>query len=399
MGDFTEMVHGYDNKKMIKLEFVVGYSNENLNETITTYWSSDKIRNLPFLQELNAKSNYYNLNIKKVRKYELDFSYNPEMDPNKDTKSPDLVNKILDTVAEIFKDKRIDKSQGEVTNEDSGKDRGKEIAIKRFSNIKNKINFKFSNLNELNKLIRDEGNYSLQVIETEISRLFSKFDETANYISSFRLFPERTYYETSKNDLKVGKFGENYEDQIIQWEANKDPKYKELSNILIELGLLSEMKSNRLAGGRFEILVKNKTNGTWSTISDVGFGISQFLPIIVADVQLGKGSTLYIAQPEIHLHPKIQAQFADYIVKRIINDEKLYVIETHSEYLINRLRLAIVEKKISKEDVKTYFIENDGNKASYHELDFLENGQIMNAPNTFFDTYMLDVMNIAINAE
>src|SRR5690606_25545383 len=156
--------------------------------------------------------------------------------------------------------------------------------------------------------------------------------------SSFRLFPERTYYETSKFALKVGKFGENYEDQIISWETSKHPNYKKLCGILKELGLLAEIKSKRLAGGRYEILVKNKKDGMWSSITDVGFGISQFLPIIVADLQLGKNSTLFVAQPEIHLHPKIQAQFADYIINRVKEENKFYIIETHSEYLINRLR-------------------------------------------------------------
>ena len=78
---------------------------------------------------------------------------------------------------------------------------------------------------------------------------------------------------------------------------------------------------------------------------------------------------------------------------------KRYIIETHSEYLINRLRLAIAKKTIKENDVKTYFIDNNGIKAKHYDLSFLKNGQIKNAPKSFFDTYMLDVMNIAIEAE
>jgi hypothetical protein len=73
--------------------------------------------------------------------------------------------------------------------------------------------------------------------------MFNRFDDSINYISSFRLYPERNYYETSKQDLKVGKFGENYEDQIIAWETKKSPEYKELITILKDLVLLKEIKS------------------------------------------------------------------------------------------------------------------------------------------------------------
>ena len=269
----------------------------------------------------------------------------------------------------------------------------------KFKKPKFKIEFKFSDFNEMDKMIEEHGNYYLSSFIRSIKKVFNDFDDKINFISSFRLYPERTYYETSKIDLKVGKFGENYEDQIISWETQKSPEYKELISILKDLDLLHEIKSKRLDGGRFEILIRSKKDGVWSSLNDVGFGISQFLPIIVADLQLGKNSTLFIAQPEIHLHPKIQAQFADYLVKQIIDNKKKYIIETHSEYLLNRIRLAIVKKTIEETDVKTYFIDNNGKSAKSFDIVFKTNGQIKNAPKSFFDTYMLDVMNIAIEAE
>lgn len=379
MGDFEEIVHNHDKEKLIKLE----YESSEDEQTITTYWKIDRVRNLPILHKLIAKSIYYDLQIERVRKYNLSFNYYKENDPNSNLRSPEFLRKILDIIgADINKN---DKS-------------GKKI-FEKFNKLKEKVVFKFTDIEELNKIVRSGENYYLQNIIKSISQIFSDYDSKINYISSFRLFPERTYYETSKIDLKVGKFGENYEDQIIAWETSKSPKYKELVTILKELGLLHEIKSKRLDGGRFEIQIKSVINGVWSSLSDVGFGISQFLPIIVADLQLGYNSTLFIAQPEIHLHPKIQAQFGDYIVNRITKDSKRYFIETHSEYLINRIRLAIAKKTIQEDDVKAYYIENNGIKAKYYDLKFLKNGEIKNAPKSFFDTYMLDVMNIAIEAE
>jgi predicted ATPase len=380
MGDFEEIVHNHDKSKLIKLEFE---TDGDSKEIISTYWSYDRQSNLPKLEKLISKSNYFHLEIDKVRKYNLKFEYFPEADPHSESRSPDMINKIMDIIDSQLKSDSEDKK----------------LTIDKLSKVNTKIEFKFSEFSELEKILPKNENYYLHQFIRSIKSTFNSFDERINYISSFRLYPERTYYETSKSDLKVGKFGENYEDQIIAWETKKDPKYQQLISILKELGLLYEIKSKRFDGGRFEILVRTKKNGIWSALSDVGFGISQFLPIIVADIQLSKNSTLIIAQPEIHLHPRIQAQFGDYIIERILKDNKKYIIETHSEYLLNRIRLAIAKKTIQEQDVKTYFIDNNGVKAKHYNLSFLKNGQIKNAPKSFFETYMLDVMNIAIVAE
>jgi len=122
------------------------------------------------------------------------------------------------------------------------------------------------------------------------------------------------------------------------------------------------------------------------------------MPIIVADLQLPKKSTLMVAQPEIHLHPSIQSAFGDYLVKQVKEKQKNYIIETHSEYLLNKIRLKIVKGEIAKEEVSVYFMEHNGEEAKAHKIIFNEDGQILNAPENFFKTYMMDVMDIAVNA-
>lgn len=377
MGDFEEIVYKHDKSINIKIEFEL----EKNNEIITTVWKIDKIRNLPILQKMTSKSDYYTLEIEKFRKYDLKFEYFLEKDENRKARSPEIIKKLFQII-------EIESVLSKKNKENFS-----------FDKLKSKINFKFGDFEELESIISKGEFYYLFSIVSEIKKKFKSYDDNINFISSFRLYPERTYYETSKNDLKVGKFGENYEDQIISWETTKSKKLKELVEILKTLGLLEDIKSRRLEGGRFEILIRSKPNGIWSSLSDVGFGISQFLPIIVADLQLGKNSTLFIAQPEIHLHPQVQALFGDYLLDRITKTEKKYIIETHSEYLINRLRLGLAKKQLNEADVKTYFIENNGIKAKQYNLTLKKNGQIKDAPDSFFDTYMLDVMNIAIEAE
>jgi predicted ATPase len=217
------------------------------------------------------------------------------------------------------------------------------------------------------------------------------------FIGSFRLPPERTYYQ-KPNASKVGVNGEGYIDQIIKWEESDKKKYDELIVAVTEMGLFKTIQANKMKGGRFELNVQVNENSELASLTDVGFGISQFLPIIVADLQMEDDSCLAISQPEIHLHPKIQATLGDYFCKQVNNTDKQYIVETHSEYLINRMRLLIVKGELKPEDVKLYYMENDGIKTTTYAIELTTDGQIKNAPQGFFDTYEMDVMDIALYA-
>lgn len=158
------------------------------------------------------------------------------------------------------------------------------------------------------------------------------------------------------------------------------------------------MKIRRLPGGRFELNVKVRPRGLWASLADVGFGISQFLPVITADLQLSDHSVLLLVQPEIHLHPSVQAAMGDYFVRQVRETGKQYIVETHSEYLLNRIRLAIAKGNIDPSDVSVYYFENSVNGSTTYSVEFTEDGRILNAPRGFFDTYMIDTMDIALYA-
>ncbi|MGE5343196.1 MAG: DUF3696 domain-containing protein [Candidatus Omnitrophota bacterium] len=378
MGNFQEMCHRQIKENKIKIGFQLledgndrkknffgGLSRLKLKKyeiRINTWWQEENIRKLPELEKLewiSEGSERIELSISKKEKYTLHYRFD------------------LDS-SELASAKEFDFSEI---------DDGKLSGTMEFSN------FKMSE--ELNNV--DFLHFRKKRIDYT-KETFSFLESKINFINSFRLFPDRTQYETPKTDLKVGKFGEDYINQIIFWETNEPDKYKELLEIMKSLSLLEDIRAKRFEGGRFDLAVKVNNKSVLASLSDVGFGISQFLPIIVADLQLGKGSTLLVAQPEIHLHPSVQADFGDYMVGQVKNSDKNYIIETHSEYLLNRLRLAIVKKEISPEDVKVYFLKNDGESSQFHCLEFTTDGQILNAPEDFFKTYMMDVMNIALNA-
>jgi predicted ATPase len=390
MGDFKEIIFNHHRKEKIKLGFT--FKNGSIHK-IETIWTEDANNNLPKLFELNAEADYFNLSVKsKAKKYVVDFTYNPEKDPSSISSEfikeiNNLINKTLKTATKHSKKKtKHEKENG---------------AFDYVEEITSAQNIKGLILDEMpffNLKLNEKGILKLRQITDVISKVFRDYDEQINFISSFRLHPERTYLEQTKSKLKVNNYGDGYLDQIIYWETKNKTKFNQLIKILKELNLLESIKSKRLEGGRYEISVQVKKGGIDTSLSDVGFGISQFLPIIVADLQLSKSSTLFIAQPEIHLHPSVQSSFGDYLIKQMKAEDKNYVIETHSEYLLNKIRLAVVKGEIKEDDVKIYFVDNHSDSNPIHKITFTKKGQILNAPDNFFKTYMMDVMEIAINA-
>lgn len=245
---------------------------------------------------------------------------------------------------------------------------------------------------------RNSNGLPRQYYETDLSFEAEDFDKDFNYIGSFRRPPERTYYQKAKAQQKIDIDGESYIDQIIEWEETSPDKLSELNEVMKQTELFDQIQSNKLKGGRFELMVKVKPNARLTALTDVGFGISQFLPIIVADLQLSDHSCLAVSQPEIHLHPKIQATFGNYLANQIKRTQKQYIIETHSEYLLNRIRLLLVTGELKPEDVRVLYFENDGVKSTVHDVEFTTKGAVKGAPDSFFDTYGIDIMDIAMNA-
>lgn len=263
------------------------------------------------------------------------------------------------------------------------------------------IDIQNAEFKDLDEFFKKFSLWSIPLALTFLDTLFnipSRFDNTFNYIGSFRHSPERTYYQKAKSRFKVDVSGEGYIDQILEWEETGNPKFEMLNSFMRELQLFSQIKSKKINGGRFEFNVKTYQEGISASLADVGFGISQFLPIIVADLQLSDNSILAVSQPEMHLHPKVQAALGNYFVKQASKNDKQYIIETHSEYLLNRLRLAIVKEEINPQDIFLYYFENSLEGTKTYKIELTRDGQIQNAPKGFFDTYMIDTMEIAMNA-
>lgn len=121
-------------------------------------------------------------------------------------------------------------------------------------------------------------------------------------------------------------------------------------------------------------------------LTHVGVGVSQVLPILVMCLLAEADTTLIFEQPELHLHPLVQTRLADFFISMALLGKQC-IIETHSEYLINRLRFRVASapKEELSSLIKTYFVEKREGDSSFREVTINRFGAILDWPVGFFD--------------
>jgi len=131
--------------------------------------------------------------------------------------------------------------------------------------------------------------------------------------------------------------------------------------------------------------VKTDANALHDLIH-VGVGVSQVLPILVLSLLADASSTLVFEQPELHLHPRVQTRLADFFVSMTLLGKQC-IVETHSEYFINRLRYhaAISEDQQVSDKVVIYFVEKQDGYSCYRPIHINKFGVIEDWPEGFFD--------------
>lgn len=142
----------------------------------------------------------------------------------------------------------------------------------------------------------------------------------------------------------------------------------------------------------YKIILKDVKNKFEFELFQVGFGISQLLPILTLLLISKEHDVILVENPEVHLHPKLQADMVDLFIFAMEANRKL-IIETHSEHLINRIRLRIKERNELKEKINIYFFEKD-EFCKYQEIEIDDRGNIDYWPKNFFDQSYNDLMGL-----
>jgi predicted ATPase len=141
----------------------------------------------------------------------------------------------------------------------------------------------------------------------------------------------------------------------------------------------------------YQVNIKTKGSKNWVDICDVGFGVSQILPIIALCYFAPHGSMIIIEQPEIHLHPKVQSGLGDLLIDAALSRNIQFVIESHSEHLLTRIQRRIAEEKIDDKEIKINFCNLVDGESVLEELEVDDFGEISNWPENFFGDEMEEI--------
>jgi predicted ATPase len=170
------------------------------------------------------------------------------------------------------------------------------------------------------------------------------------------------------------------EDRISAWLQEMELAYS-----------FSIKRTNRQTDRDFDVLIQKGPNSAKVTLADMGYGLAQFLPVLVHCYYAPEDSTLILEQPGMHLHPKVQSQVADLLIEIVMERKLQILVESHSEHLLNRLQRRIAEEKINVDKTALYFCRNDEGVSTIEKLDMDELGNIKNWPPNFFGDEMGDL--------
>ena len=201
------------------------------------------------------------------------------------------------------------------------------------------------------------------------------------HIGPIRQEPERTYHFTGETPSNVGRDGRDALKILFldKYSASSKNLIGDVNRWLEKMGYVLEW--DVLKGGMAHMMLKDKS-GIKINLKDVGFGISQLLPVLIQGYVAEEAQTLLIEQPEIHLHPRAQANLGDLFIA-LAEQKKSLIVETHSEHLMLRLQRRIAEQEIPKEMVGIYFIEWKDGESVVSRIELDGYGQMVNVPEGF----------------
>jgi len=240
----------------------------------------------------------------------------------------------------------------------------------------------------------------------DLSLAFERQLGRVHYVGPLREYPKRSYLWAGERPPNVGKKGELAVPAILAARTSKQRigrgegkgrRYvsfeAHLAEWLKRTGVVDTFGVEAIGRNRkdYEVKVRRTAKSTEVLITDVGFGVSQILPLLVQAFYASPSSTVIFEQPEIHLHPKIQADLADLLIDAAMGGGVQFIVESHSEHLLRRLQRRIAEEKIRQEDVALYVCDVEGGACRLSPLEVDVYGNVTNWPKDFFGDDLGDV--------
>lgn len=232
------------------------------------------------------------------------------------------------------------------------------------------------------------------------------------YLSAERYGPKAEYQFNSKHisELEIGIFGQNCA-QILALQGNNliddierlhpstgkdEPKFliyqleKWLSHIVRPL----QIKCEKIGGSSLASLQFKAEGNEWVKASNMGYGVTYSLPVVLAGLTTQRGGLLILENPEAHLHPAGQSAMGEFIGWLSSYGIQI-IVETHSDHILNGIRLGIAsDARLRADQAKVIFFEKSESINIFHDLSFTEFGGVSDWPKSFFDQYQIDTAKL-----
>ncbi len=209
-------------------------------------------------------------------------------------------------------------------------------------------------------------------------------------VAPLRSKPKRTYDPVRE---AASPDGEHIPMLMMRLDRTDKSGWSSLRDDLVdfgrESGLFSDIKvrsHGKQMSDPFQLQVKVRS-ASYANIVDVGYGVSQCLPILV-DVRSEWQRVFLLQQPEVHLHPRAQAGLADLFVESFRNNRNRFLIETHSDYIIDRIRILVRKQTIKAADVSILYFEPIGNSVKIHNISVDRDGNLRGTPDGYRDFFV-----------
>ena len=234
------------------------------------------------------------------------------------------------------------------------------------------------------------------------------------YLGPLRDYPHRNYGWTGAIPATIGHRGEEAIQVLLAGASEKSSEKRRkhtsparsatidaVTHWLRRLGIGESLSTQQVGrGARIWEARLHQHDGGAHNLADVGFGVSQVLPVIVALLSAPRGSLVILEHPEIHLHPRVQSDLADLLIDIANTGEIQILLESHSEHLLARIQRRISESSgtdggLKPEDIRLYFCEQLKGKSKLTSLEVQPSGVITNWPDDFFGDILAERMALS----
>jgi len=219
------------------------------------------------------------------------------------------------------------------------------------------------------------------------------------YLGPFRDAPQRAYPFSGERPSIVGAGGKGATDILVADYFTRGKRKRILSNNvqswLASAKMASALEVHALSERQYDIKFQHPVTREVENLADVGFGVSQVLPVLVAGYNMQSGSVFMVEQPEIHLHPRAQSELGEFFYQLYARGVQS-LIETHSEHLILRLQRYVGEGLIPAEHIAVNFVYASEGVKTALRLPLSEDGIFTRPwPEGFFEERLGEALGLA----